>query len=503
MNQHESAVNYQNLIKDLADMYPSDVAEVIVVELVANALDAKATLISVDYDKSRKVLVIEDNGKGMSQSQFQQYHDFAAGLKSRGEGIGFAGVGAKISFQIAKRVVTETKSQSFNGGSNWYFQTERKLVWDEISVAQLKGHGTRVEVHFLPNAPVAYDDLISIIKKNYLPLFDKRFLELESRFGFYSVDTRFIVNGLPIEPGNLVDDYQLSNVREFFPGSSGKLSGYGILGLASSDYPLGLENCGVSLCTHGKVIKADQFNQFPGEIGPQIFGLVEVPEFIKFLTTSKTGFNRRGGHREFEKLYDPIRSEFKSWLAELGVRAAEVVHDDEAPQLERVLRQLVDDVPELGDFLGIRDRKSVLTQSDSGSVPASTHEGVEITFPDGDGDGTAQPGPLDIGDKEGETLGGDESGTERAKPISRQGRRGPRISFAESPEAPEMAWVNGNTIIINSGHPAYLKARANPTLRTLHSLYAIGIAVQRFLSEGSEEPDVVFVDRMMASWARR
>ncbi len=505
MNQHESGVNYQNLIRDLADMYPADVAEVIVVELIANALDAKATVISVDYDNTRKVLVIQDNGNGMSESQFKQYHDFAAGLKTRGQGIGFAGVGAKISFNIAKRVVTETKSQSFTGGSDWYFLTEKKLVWDDIAVSQLKGQGTRVEVHFQSNAPVAYDDLTSILKRNYLPLLDKQFLKMESDSGFYSVNTRFIVNGLLIEPGNIVEDYHLSNVLEFFPKRSGKLFGYGILGLAPSDYPLGPESCGVSLCTHGKVIKADLFNQFPGEFGPRIFGLVEVPAFIEFLTTSKTDFYRRSRRREFEELYNPIRSEFRSWLAELGVRAAEDVHDDAAPQLERVLRQLVDDVPELGDFLGIRDRKSVLVQSDSdsGSVPASVHEGVEVTFPDGDGDGTIQPGPLDIGDQQGESLGSDASGDKKAKPISRQGRRGPRISFAESPEAPEMAWVNGNTIIINSGHPAYIKARANPTQRTLHSLYAIGIAVQRFLSEGSEKPDVVFVDRMMAAWARR
>lgn len=50
MPEHESSVNYQHLIRDLADMYPFEVSEVVVVELVANALDSGATRISIDYN---------------------------------------------------------------------------------------------------------------------------------------------------------------------------------------------------------------------------------------------------------------------------------------------------------------------------------------------------------------------------------------------------------------------------------------------------------------------
>lgn len=503
MGQHESAVNYQNLIRDLADMYPSEVSEVIIVELVANALDARATLISVDYDPSNKSLVIEDNGSGMGESQFEQYHDFAAGLKTRGQGIGFAGVGAKVSFNIATQVITETRSRSFAGGSDWHFQSEKKLVWEDLDVVHLKELGTRIEVRFQHDAPVSYDDLEGVLRRNYLPLFDKKFLDLESRFGFYSEDTRFVVNGKRIEPGSVVNDYELSNVREFYPMRAGKNFGYGLLGLASSDYPFGPEKCGVFLCTRGKVIKADFFNQFPGEFGPRVFGMIEIPGLIDFLTTSKTDFLKRSKRREFEQLYDPVRREFKTWLTELGVRNAETIDSDEGPKLERVLRQLVDEIPELGDFLGMRERKQVLAPLDTGSLQASIHEGAEITYPTEDGDGLRTPGPLDVGNEEGEALQEDESGSERARPISRQAQRGPRISFAERPEQPEMAWVDGNTIVINAGHPTYLKTHSNSSLRTLHNLYAIGTAVQRFINEGSEEQDALFIDRMMAAWAKK
>lgn len=59
MAVHESGVNHQNLIRDLAEMYPFEVAEVVVVELVANALDAGATRISIDYDALNKLLLLQ------------------------------------------------------------------------------------------------------------------------------------------------------------------------------------------------------------------------------------------------------------------------------------------------------------------------------------------------------------------------------------------------------------------------------------------------------------
>ena len=137
MAVHQARINFANLIKDLAEMYPNEVPEVVLVELVANCLDAGATTIRVNYDLQANILVVEDNGKGMTERQFEEYHDFAAGLKTRGDGIGFAGVGAKISFNIADRVVTETRSRDFVGGSNWYMQSSTKLAWEDVEPINL------------------------------------------------------------------------------------------------------------------------------------------------------------------------------------------------------------------------------------------------------------------------------------------------------------------------------------------------------------------------------
>ena len=508
MNRHESTVNFQNLIKDLADMYPQEVDEVVVVELIANSLDAGADRISLDYDSSTNILVVTDNGRGMDSSQFEQYHDFAAGLKTRGSGIGFAGVGAKISFNAADRVITETSGQTFSGGSNWHFESNGRLFWDEVAVENLIGTGTHVEVHFREDISPSYSDtadLVRLVQRNYLPLLDGKFLDLYQRLGLYSGSLRFVVNRQELPIVDVADDFVQEARKELFPENAGNMVGFGVLGLSGTDYPLGEDVGGVLLCTHGKVIKADLFNQFPANYGPRIFGVVEVPGFIEFITTSKTDFNRgRGRNRAFERLYGPIRQQFRDWLAGLGVQQTESEDTGEATRLERELRQIADAIPELSDFFGFRNRTNVLQPDESGETPAEPHEGVEITFPEGEGHGSGETGPLGPGDEPGTTLvENQDSGQERASPITRRGRRGPRIAFEARADRSELAWVDGNTVVINSGHPSYRRAESNSTARRIHSVFAIACAIQRFISTEDSEPDLTFVDRMMAAWGGR
>lgn len=231
---HESSVNFKNLIRNLAEMYPFEVGEVVFVELIANALDSRATRISIDYDSIKKILIVTDNGDGMTETQFDEYHDFAAGLKRRGDCIGFAGVGAKISFNIADRVITETRSDSFSGGSDWYLKTNKKLIWEETSPAHLKkGNGTRIEVRFRTDPP--YSDrngLVKLLKRHYFPLIERQFLTLYSQTKFYSSDLRFVVNGVEIEPVDVKTDLGLEEIKVFFPMKGKKRIGFGILGLS-------------------------------------------------------------------------------------------------------------------------------------------------------------------------------------------------------------------------------------------------------------------------------
>ncbi|MBI3947791.1 MAG: ATP-binding protein [Armatimonadetes bacterium] len=506
MNVHQSNVNYRNLIADLADMYPYSIEEVVPVELVANALDAGATRIHLCYDERARVLTVEDDGRGMDARTFQEYHDFAAGLKARGTGIGFAGLGAKISFNVADRVITQTRSRSFAGGSEWRLAEQGRLVWEELPPGGLSNCGTRVEVHFGANSAPSYsseDHLANLVRTHYLPLFDTKFLDLYHKLRRYSNKLRFFVNSQEVHPVHLSEALALDHVSEFFPTRGGKRYGYGILGVSGSDYPLGPGVSGVQVCTHGKVVKSDLFDQFPGPIGPRVFGLVEVPELITFLTTAKTDFNRRGRCREFEQLYDPIRQHFKAWLRQIGVQQEEPAGADESAKLEREISRILGAVPELADFFGSRTRTNVLLHSREGTA-ATSGVGSQLTLPIGSGAGRGREGPEDEGQgPEGRALGQTETGGDTARPISRTSRRGPKITFVDAPQRLELAWVEGNNIAINAGHPAYIRSRSDAGERRLHCLFAIAGAVQRFLGTEGAAGDPTFVDRMMAAWGKK
>ena len=508
MPVHESSVDFRRLIQDLADMYPNDVSEVVVTELVANALDAKATLIKIDYDPGEKVLVVEDNGKGMTEKQFSEYHDFAAGLKKRGTGIGFAGLGAKISFNIAKAVITETKSSTFHAGSNWYLKSNKRLVWEDMAPRLLEGKGTRVEVHFSKDAQIVYHSItgiLSILQAQYLPLLDRSFLEFYAAQGHYSKDLRFVVNGKVIEPVDAVEHFGLEYTKTFSLMKSRQVFGCGILGLSEREYPISMDTNGVLLCTYGKVIRADTFSQHPGRIMARILGIVEVPEFVHFLTSNKTDFTKKGQYKKFESLMSPIRQKFVQWLKDdIGIETEAVGEKSEARDLEKELKKIIDDVPELSEFFGFWSKKKSLSPDSKGEVKAEILEGIEATFPDGKGIKGTEAFLSDPGDQPGETQVENEQGDRKASPISRSSRGGPKISFQEDPARNDLAWVEGTNIIINHGHPVYGKVKSNNKAKNIFYLFAIGCAIQRFKNaEEPEELDLKLVDRMMAAWGAR
>lgn len=156
----------------------------------------------------------------------------------------------------------------------------------------------------------------------------------------------------------------------------------------------------------------------------------------------------------------------------------------------------------MGDFFGFRGPKKILAPDSNGSIQGDMQEGTQITFPIGQGASKGGEAPLDTGDDPGEALVKKENGNTPAKPIGRTGRRGPKIAFANIPDREDLAWVEGNNIVINSGHPAFKKVDTNVTAKRHHCLFAIAMAVQRFLS-GPDMQYNTFTDRMMAAWGRK
>jgi nitrogen fixation/metabolism regulation signal transduction histidine kinase len=88
----ETRVDLLHLLEDLRDAYLGAIEESILTEIVANSLDSGASRISIMTDAAQATLTVLDNGSGMQRRDLIRYHDLAACTKTRGEGIGFAGV---------------------------------------------------------------------------------------------------------------------------------------------------------------------------------------------------------------------------------------------------------------------------------------------------------------------------------------------------------------------------------------------------------------------------
>src|SRR5258708_347229 len=128
----ETRVNLRHLLEDIRDTYPFPIEEVILTELVANALDSGASEIRLTVDADQPALTVYDNGKGMSPPQLDRYHDIAASTKERGSGIGFAGLGAKLALLAANAVITETRASQSMNATRWRLEGNSRAPWELI-----------------------------------------------------------------------------------------------------------------------------------------------------------------------------------------------------------------------------------------------------------------------------------------------------------------------------------------------------------------------------------
>jgi len=504
-----SKINYKNMIQNLADMYPYNTDEIVLVECIANSLDAKSSKIFINYNPAKKILSIQDNGNGMSSSQFRQYHDFAMALKSRGGGIGFAGLGAKISFNIANRVVTETRSKSFSGGSDWGFNRGGDLVWKPIKRKTLKRNGTKVEIHFNNATKIQYkttDDILKLLLRHYAPLFDTKFLEFYKLIKCYEKPPIFIINNKPTKTFRFINNYQMSNYVESIiktPRKGNKPVGFAFFGLLPEHIEVDVP--GILLCTWGKVIKTDFLNQFPGELMNRIFGIAEIPNFVKFITTSKCDLNYRRNPSEFNSYYKPLKDSFIVWLKKQGIDKKEEIKEEETRELERELSIIITSFPEIPELMYRKASKKIQALSPEGENLIEETSGSQ-TYPNGEGKkGNLKgiTGPDEKGDESSYKL--DEEGTKRGKSISRKAKSGPKIAFQNIPEKEEMGWVDGDIVYINSGHPGYKKTSTNKRSRLIFNLVSVASALQRYLKPSEDQADNInyyFIDKFLYAWGK-
>ena len=121
----EVKIDVLHALEDFLEAY-DDKTSVVVLEAVANALDAKAT--RLDVKMYNQHISFRDNGVGMSKKQFCAYHDISTSNKRRGTSIGFAGVGAKVYLGVWKQTVIHTETYGPDGP----FASDLRITYGKI-----------------------------------------------------------------------------------------------------------------------------------------------------------------------------------------------------------------------------------------------------------------------------------------------------------------------------------------------------------------------------------
>ena len=90
------------------------------------SLDSGAKRIVFSADAAAATLAVVDDGTGMLRRDLARYHDLAISTKTRGQGIGFAGVGIKLGLLVCEEVVTESRRGKSYVATSWRLSSRHK-----------------------------------------------------------------------------------------------------------------------------------------------------------------------------------------------------------------------------------------------------------------------------------------------------------------------------------------------------------------------------------------
>ena len=505
----ETRVNLKHLLEDIRDSYPCSQEEAIITELIANALDSGASKISFMIDSKIRTMRVVDNGKGMNDREFEEYHDIAATTKTRGKGIGFAGVGVKLSLLCAKSVITETKSGPFHKATHWSLESAQRAPWRYIGPARFvyPSNGTAVSI-ILNNSDsdlLSVDFIRRVIQTHFYPILQKEFMERILSKHVYKNGVIFLVNdqkvGLPKE--KYFDQSSFFVVKL---GKRGKPVGIGFLGKSRDELPE--EERGIAISTYGKVIKRgwDWISISPRN-PTRLTGIVENPQFSEILTTNKADFLRDANSLpKYYRYRRAIQEAIEPILRKFGETSTPREHIEEEfhpleKEIEQVLRNMLNDFPELSPLFG-RKRGG---EPAEGVVPdinappiGKTAEGVDVITGTlgGSGQGSGIEGLA--GGIPGQRIEPDPEKTELGK--MHEGRRKPpglMIAFKESPDRKELGWLIESTVWINKSHPAYKRA-FDGKAEDYHIVISVAWVLSEYLE--AEKSPLIFMNRFLSSW---
>src|SRR6267142_1748554 len=517
----ETRVDLLHLLEDLRDAYPGSTEETVLTEIVANSLDSGAAAIAITTDPTAPALTIVDDGDGMRRRELARYHDVAASAKTRGAGIGFAGIGIKIALLVCAEVTTETRQGRHHVASSWRLASRHKAPWRWVpppGLVTTRGTAVRLAPTSALSPLLDPGFVESVLRRSFQPLLDPALAEILSRH--YPRGVAFLLNGRELE-------HQGARAPEVAPlairvGRKRKPAGAGYLLRAGEALPDELQ--GVAISTFGKVIRRgwDWVGLTPAA-PERVAGLIEVPALAECLTLSKTDFIRAGvrgaTYLAYRKaLQEAVSHQLALWgdAGEPAERARRRAARPVERDLEAVLADLADDFPLLAPLVEQRaggQRRLPASGSASDAVERDApllvvHGAAPHTMPTRPGDQEQPVGPSVTGAEPSPSSPPEpapSSGHLAAGPRTRRPvRYGLSIQFEDRPGDTELARLVESTVWVNEAHPAYRRAIATRS-EGYHVALAVALALAPLAVDPAKEHGFLtaFLERWGAAIERR
>jgi hypothetical protein len=510
----ETRVDLVHLLQDLADAYPGDLHETILIEIIANALDSGASRIRVLTSAAAQTLTAIDNGAGMRRADLRRFHDVATSTKTRGEGIGFAGIGIKLGLLISDEVTTESKRGKEHISTTWTLTQRKRAPWRWIPPAGLvTDRGTAVRLRLTnPLSPLVESGFLeNTIRQHFEPLLDPRFDELLRPH--YPAGVAFEIDGNEL-PRTTVESPELAPIAIRLAGKR-KPSASGYLVRAASSFSE--DRRGVAISTFGKVIKRgwDWLGMMPAA-ADRTSGLIEAPALAAALTLNKADFLRTGPRGATFLAY---RKALQEAIAEQLARWGDATPEQPAQRrvarpierdMESVLADLADDFPMLA-MLVRRTSGGNRKLRVGGRAPGELSPDSMDLFapPAAEAPSPALPAPeVPTSTEELHETESAPRSPERERPgadVGPPAPRGPRrptrlglsIQFESRPDDAELGRLVDTTIWVNDAHPAYRRASASRS-EGYHIALAVALALSKVAADHAQERD--FVLEFLARW---
>jgi hypothetical protein len=524
----ETRVDLQHLLEDLRDAYTGALEETILTEVVANALDSGAARVRLRSNTADSTLTIVDDGRGMLRRELARYHDIATSSKTRGDGIGFAGVGIKLGLLVSREVTTETRRGATHVATLWHLASRHRAPWKWIPPPGLvDSRGTAIRLTLTNQLSPLLDAgyLEEIVRRHFEPLFDSTFDDLLGRH--YRNRITFEIDGRA-----LTSTERSRGERAPVSIRIGRRRTPSAVGFLEREAALAEDRQGVAISTFGKVIKRGWEWIGIAPASNTIGGLIEVPELAAALTLSKNDFVRTGTRGATYLAYrkaiqEVVSRQLAQWgdspAGESRPRVARLERD-----LERVLEDLADDFPLLQSLvdrraggqkrlpMGGRGKEPgsaplFAAMADTGEQETSGAGTTQATSPPGDSETAAPPikeeGPRGSDTPEPRPPEADVGEHQHDVPpvgtlSNNGGRRRPAryallVQFESRPDDLELARLVDSTVWINDAHPAYTRASTSRSLG-YHTALAVALSLAPLAVEPADEH--AFITQFLAHW---